>query len=204
MIFEYLQWGIVDGSHYWGCSPGTLSCSQVSATHLKIRHPLMKFTGAWSSNEVQRLDLKKSTGSQSSDELRTASQGTRNGHQSDMSYWSICFMWPRITPYLPTTVSLCSWIWGKCLWNLHLNLIMVTRHFSPKYSQMVLHSSAVRARYKGVVCEFTGCSVSYVSLWYHMWYRNMIDHIDRPVQERCNSSALAMELCLSCTNPSIS
>ena len=27
--------------------------------------------------------------------------------------------------------------------------------------------------------------------------------INRLVQERCNSSALAMELCLSCTNPSI-
>ena len=30
------------------------------------------------------------------------------------------------------------------------------------------------------------------------WY-----NIDGLVQERCNSSALAMELCLSCTNPSI-
>ena len=29
------------------------------------------------------------------------------------------------------------------------------------------------------------------------------DHIDGLVQERCNSSALAMELWLSCTNPSI-
>ena len=27
------------------------------------------------------------------------------------------------------------------------------------------------------------------------------DHIDGIVQERCNSSALAMEICLSCTNP---
>ena len=29
------------------------------------------------------------------------------------------------------------------------------------------------------------------------------EDIDGLVQERCNSSALAMELCLSCTNPSI-
>ena len=29
------------------------------------------------------------------------------------------------------------------------------------------------------------------------------DYIDGLVQERCNSSALAMELCLSCTNPLI-
>ena len=30
-----------------------------------------------------------------------------------------------------------------------------------------------------------------------------IDNLDGLVQERRNSSALAMELCLSCTNPSI-
>ena len=32
---------------------------------------------------------------------------------------------------------------------------------------------------------------------------HLLDHIDGLVQERCNSSALAMELRLSCTNPSI-
>ena len=31
-----------------------------------------------------------------------------------------------------------------------------------------------------------------------------VNHIDGLVQERCNSSALAMELHLLCTNPSIS
>ena len=31
----------------------------------------------------------------------------------------------------------------------------------------------------------------------------MIYHVDGLVQERCDSSALAMELCLSCTNPPI-
>ena len=34
-------------------------------------------------------------------------------------------------------------------------------------------------------------------------YRNHHVHIDRLVQERCNCSALAMKLCLSCTNPTI-
>ena len=40
------------------------------------------------------------------------------------------------------------------------------------------------------------CSVK-SSLQQYMHY------IDGLVQKRCNSSALAMELCLSCTNPSI-
>ena len=31
---------------------------------------------------------------------------------------------------------------------------------------------------------------------------DLIQHIDGLVQERCNSSALALELRLSCTNPS--
>ena len=31
---------------------------------------------------------------------------------------------------------------------------------------------------------------------------SLVPYISRLVQERCNSSALAMELCLSCTNPS--
>ena len=34
--------------------------------------------------------------------------------------------------------------------------------------------------------------------------KTRLPHFDGLVQERCNSSALAMELCLSCTNPSIS
>ena len=37
-------------------------------------------------------------------------------------------------------------------------------------------------------------------IWIHLKY----PHIDGLVQERRNSSALAMELRLSCTNPSIS
>ena len=37
-----------------------------------------------------------------------------------------------------------------------------------------------------------------------LWKRSIfLDHFDGLVQERCNSSALAMELHLSCTNPSI-
>ena len=39
-----------------------------------------------------------------------------------------------------------------------------------------------------------------VSCYVYCWYY----HIDLLVQERCNSSALAMELRLSCTKPSIS
>ena len=33
--------------------------------------------------------------------------------------------------------------------------------------------------------------------------QNQIDNIDGLVQERCNSNALAIKLCLSCTNPTI-
>ena len=36
------------------------------------------------------------------------------------------------------------------------------------------------------------------------FWSKLLSHIDGLVQERCHSSALAMELCLSCTNPSIS
>ena len=38
---------------------------------------------------------------------------------------------------------------------------------------------------------------------YKVWYQNMILHIDGLVQERRNSIANALELRLSCTNPSI-
>ena len=38
----------------------------------------------------------------------------------------------------------------------------------------------------------------------HPWtWLYLLEHIDGLVQERCNSSALAMELRLSCTNPLI-
>ena len=48
--------------HCWGSSPGTLSCRQVSATHLKIGHLSMKSTGARSLNVLEWLDLKYGTG----------------------------------------------------------------------------------------------------------------------------------------------
>ena len=43
-LFQWL--GISLASHCWHYCPGTLSCNQVSATHLKIRHPWMKFNSS--------------------------------------------------------------------------------------------------------------------------------------------------------------
>ena len=43
------------GCHCWLYCPCTLSYSQVSATHLKIRHLYMKYTGAWSSMNCSDL-----------------------------------------------------------------------------------------------------------------------------------------------------
>ena len=40
-------------------------------------------------------------------------------------------------------------------------------------------------------------------VFYAFWKHVIVDYSDGLVQERCNSSALAMELRLSCTNPSI-
>ena len=44
VIMIKMKWGVSRGSHYWGHYPGPLSCSQVSATHLKIGHhcPIFK------------------------------------------------------------------------------------------------------------------------------------------------------------------
>ena len=33
------HWGLSPGGHRWGYCLGTLSCSYVPATHLKIKHP---------------------------------------------------------------------------------------------------------------------------------------------------------------------
>ena len=41
------------GSHCWGYYPHILPCGQVSVTHLGNMEYTMKFTGAWSSNELQ-------------------------------------------------------------------------------------------------------------------------------------------------------
>ena len=46
------------------------------------------------------------------------------------------------------------------------------------------------------------CFLSLVEQGLRQWDK-ALSHIDGLVQERCNSSALAMELRLSCTNPSI-
>ena len=43
------------GSQYWDYHPSALSSSQVSATHLVIRHPQIFITGARSSDLVHRL-----------------------------------------------------------------------------------------------------------------------------------------------------
>ena len=44
------------GGHYWDYYTGVLSWCQVSAIHWKMGYPKMKFTGAQSLNELQRLD----------------------------------------------------------------------------------------------------------------------------------------------------
>ena len=43
------------GGNQWNNYPGAPSLNQVTATHLKIRHPCISSTGAWLSNELQRL-----------------------------------------------------------------------------------------------------------------------------------------------------
>ena len=56
----------------------------------------------------------------------------------------------------------------------------------------------------GIWAGRTGCSgmilVPWASKWPQAWSQDS-EHIDRLMQERRNSSALAMELRLSCTNP---
>ena len=52
-----MLWSILPSSHCWGYRPGTLSCSQVSEAHLRIKQLVMKCMGAWSSNRLQWLDL---------------------------------------------------------------------------------------------------------------------------------------------------
>ena len=59
----------------------------------------------------------------------------------------------------------------------------------------------------GVMLHYGICLLFNRELWglaFLHWCRNGAGHIDGLVQERRNSSALAMELHLSCTNPSIS
>ena len=53
-------------------------------------------------------------------------------------------------------------------------------------------------------CAFPDCNSSLNSLMAWKWCTKLTDaYIDGLMQERCNSSALAMELCLSCINPSL-
>ena len=80
---EYFPWWPLLGlpSWYpimcWGHCPCTPSCSQICTTHLKIRHPSMKSTGARSSNRLQSLNLM--IGHQES--------SSSNNHQGDRPYW---------------------------------------------------------------------------------------------------------------------
>ena len=59
---QYKYWffneGLPPGKHCWGYYPGTLSCSEVSSTHLKTGHPWISSMGAPSSNKLQWLHLK--------------------------------------------------------------------------------------------------------------------------------------------------
>ena len=85
--------------------------------------------------------------------------------------------------------------------------------FSHKYSQKTPHNSPVRVRYGVSFAEpasyWYSASVSVIIYvisynigWRYYSTRLYLDHIDWLEQERHNSSALAMELCLSCTKPS--
>ena len=69
------QKDMLPNCHFCGFFPGTLSSSEVSATHLKIGHPQISFMGAWSSNELQWLDLK----------IWHQDSSSSNGCQGDMS-----------------------------------------------------------------------------------------------------------------------
>ena len=57
---------------------------------------------------------------------------------------------------------------------------------------------------QAMAAEYKRCSLTYsIAHKICTWFRCGLTYIDRLVQERRNSSALAMELRLSCTNPSI-
>ena len=86
-----------NGGHYWDYYNGTLSCSQVSTSHLRIRHLYMKYTGDdWFPNGWQRLDLK--IGHQDS--------SLSNGRQGDMIHWNIEFCWTNNILHLPLLLNL--------------------------------------------------------------------------------------------------
>ena len=80
------DWGMSPGGHCWDYYPGALSCIQVSATHVNIRHPLISSMGAWSSNELQI----SSTGAWSSNELQISSTGAWSSNELqwlDLKRW---------------------------------------------------------------------------------------------------------------------
>ena len=56
--YKGIKWGVSPGWHCWGYNHCILPCSQISPTHLKIRHLQIKSTGARSTNELQWLNLK--------------------------------------------------------------------------------------------------------------------------------------------------
>ena len=58
----------------WNYYPGTLSFGQVAAIQMKIRHPSIKPTGAWSGEELQWLDCK----------IGQRCSSPSNGHQGDI------------------------------------------------------------------------------------------------------------------------
>ena len=74
-----VTWGISPSSHSWRYYPGTLPCSQVTATHLKIGHPYMKSMGVQFSNELHWLDF--NIGHQDS--------SPSTGHQGVMLNWTM-------------------------------------------------------------------------------------------------------------------
>ena len=71
------------GSQYWNCYPDTPSLNKANATHLKIGHPSMKSTGAWFSNELQKLGSMRGYHDCS----------LRNGHQVTYPFWCIYITW---------------------------------------------------------------------------------------------------------------
>ena len=97
--------------------------------------------------------------------------------QATSHYLSQC--WPRsLSPYGVTRPQ-----WVKCLESHHTMLIWWI-------APVTDHRDGIKNHYTNGGDTGT-------------WWKIYIYHFDGLVQERCNSSALAMELRLSCNNPSI-
>ena len=66
--------------------PGTQSCIQISATYLKIRHPLMKSSNTWASNASEWLEL------QIGHQGCSPSDGHQGGMTCPIDHYCFCFL----------------------------------------------------------------------------------------------------------------